>query len=116
MTLEEFFLQNLTYILPLIAAVLAFAIGRLLKLTVSSSQILSILSAIVKAIWHVEVMSNEAEEKIPGKQKLELAKNVTISNLSAKNIGKAVSLFGSITGAVQAVFNVIKPIMDAKKR
>jgi len=116
MTLGEFILQNLVYILPLLAALLAFLFGRILKLSISSSQILQILSAIVRAIWHVEVASKEANEGYTGPQKLELAKNVAVSSLSQKHIKKTLKLFGSITGAVQAVFNVIKPIMDAKKR
>ena len=116
MTLGEFILQNLVYILPLLAALLAFVFGRILKLSISASQILQILSAIVKAIWHVEATSKETSEAYTGQQKLELAKNAAISGMSQKHIKKTLKLFGSITGAVQAVFNVIKPILDANKK
>lgn len=116
MTLGEFILQNLVYILPLLAALLAFVFGRILKLSISASQILQILSAIVRAIWHVEVMSNDAKNVYTGPQKLDLAKAVVVNNMNQKHIKKTLKLFGSITGAVQAVFNIVKPILDANKK
>ena len=91
------------YIVPLLATIITFLIWKFLKITVDKEKIKRLLYAIIDIITQVE---KTAPERFSGlDKKAEVIKQVK-EKLPKKQVGFLEKVYGGLSGAVEAAFQV----------
>lgn len=110
----------LVYAIPLIAALVSFALGRFMKWNVDVQRLIPIITTIIKAIFKVEV---DTLGKDPPKSVVDydeyrskLAADIAENSISGKSVPVLKKVFGNTIGAVKIIFPLIKPGLNLLKQ